>query len=94
LRNAQEFTEQFGPAAEDYAKVTAFAQSYGLAVTRTTPNRLVLDVSGTVAPIERAFQVTMQVYQHPTEAHLLRAQCRTLGSAGDSCAGRRWAQQH
>lgn len=63
----QQFTAQFGPTADDYAKATAFVQSNGLTVTRTTPNRLVLDVSGTVAQIERAFQVTMQEYQHPTE---------------------------
>ncbi len=63
----QQFTEQFGPTIDDYDKVTGFAESHGLTVTHTAPNRLVLDVSGTVADIERAFQVTMQVYQHPTE---------------------------
>ncbi len=36
-------------------------------MTHTAANRLVLDVSGAVSDIERAFQVTMQVYQHPTE---------------------------
>ena len=63
----QQFTERFGPTIEDYEKVAGFAKSYGLTVTHTAPNRLVLDVSGTVAEVERAFQVTMQVYQHPTE---------------------------
>ncbi|MGA2606116.1 MAG: choice-of-anchor D domain-containing protein [Terriglobia bacterium] len=63
----QQFTEQFGPTIDDYENVTGFAESHGLTVTHTAPNRLVLDVSGTVADIERAFQVTMQVYQHPTE---------------------------
>jgi hypothetical protein len=63
----EQFTEQFGPTTDDYAKVIAFVQSHGLTVTRTTPNRLVLDVSGTVAQIERSFQVIMQTYQHPTE---------------------------
>jgi len=63
----QQFTERFGPTIDDYEKVAGFAESYGLTVTHTAPNRLVLDVSGTVADIEGAFQVTMQVYQHPTE---------------------------
>jgi hypothetical protein len=63
----QQFTEQFGPSFDDYANATAFIQSYGLTMTRTTPNRLVLDVSGTVAQIESAFHVSMQEYQHPTE---------------------------
>lgn len=63
----QQFTDQFGPTVDDYQKVVQFLQSYGLTVSRTTPNRLVLDVSGTVAQIEAAFQVKMQVYQHPIE---------------------------
>jgi hypothetical protein len=63
----EEFTDRFGPTAEDYERVAEFARSNGLAVTQTAANRLVLDVTGSVANIERAFQVTMQVYQHPRE---------------------------
>jgi subtilase family serine protease len=63
----QQFTERFGPTIEDYERVTDFAKSYGLTVTHTAPNRLVLDVRGTVSDIEQAFRVTMQVYQHPTK---------------------------
>ena len=63
----EQFTDQFGPMADDYAKVIAFVKAYGLTVTNTAPNRLVLDVAGTAAAIEQAFQVKMQVYQHPTE---------------------------
>jgi hypothetical protein len=64
---AQQFTDRFGPTIDDYEEVVGFAQSYSLTVTHRAPNRLVLDVSGTVADIERAFQVRLQVYQHPTE---------------------------
>jgi hypothetical protein len=63
----QQFTEQFGPTAADYLRVMGFAQSHGLTVTHTFANRLVVDVSGSAANIERAFQVRMQIYQHPTE---------------------------
>lgn len=63
----QQFTDQFGPAMVDYLRVIGFAQSHGLNVTHTFPNRLVLDVTGSAANIEQAFQVRMQVYQHPTE---------------------------
>ena len=63
----QQFTDQFTPGVVDYQRVIGFAQSYGLKVTRTFAHRLVLDVSGSVANVERAFQVTMYVYQHPTE---------------------------
>ena len=62
-----EFTEQFGPTTDDYERVINFAASHGLTVVNQAPNRLVLDVDGTVARIEQAFHVTMQVYQHPTE---------------------------
>ncbi|MFZ0732166.1 MAG: S53 family serine peptidase [Candidatus Sulfotelmatobacter sp.] len=65
---AEEFTDQFGPTAIDYQRVIGFAQSYGLVVTRTFSNRLVLDVRGTVADIEQAFQIRMNIYQHPTES--------------------------
>jgi hypothetical protein len=51
----------------DYQRVIGAMESYGLTVVNTTPNRVVLDVSGTVADIEQAFHVTMHVYQHPTE---------------------------
>jgi hypothetical protein len=63
----EEFTENFGPTENDYQRVIAFAKASGLTVTRTYSNRVVLDVNGTVASIEKAFQVNMNVYQHPTK---------------------------
>jgi subtilase family serine protease len=63
----QQFTEQFGPTEQDYQAVIAFAEANGLTVTGTHPNRVLLDVDGPVAKIQQAFQVTMRVYQHPTE---------------------------
>jgi subtilase family serine protease len=62
-----QFTEQFGPTVVAYQRVIGFAQSHGLKVTHTFANRLVVDVSGTVANVEQAFQVKMQIYRHPTE---------------------------
>jgi subtilase family serine protease len=63
----EQFTARFGPTTDDFERVEAFARSNGLEITHETPNRLVLDVSGKVSDVERAFHVTMQVYQHPTE---------------------------
>lgn len=63
-----QFTEQFGPTETDYAAVIAFARQNHLSVEATYENRMLLDVSGSVADIERAFQVKLQVYRHPTEA--------------------------
>ncbi len=62
-----QFTEQFGPTVEDYQAVVNFAKANGLAVTHTSPNRLLVDVSGTVAQVNSAFHVVMTVYHHPTE---------------------------
>ena len=63
----QQFTEQFGPTEQDYQAVIAFAQANGLTVTATHPNRVLLDVDGSVADVQKAFHVTMRVYQHPVE---------------------------
>ena len=62
-----QFTEQFGPTAEDYQAVVDFAQANGLTVTDRPANRMVVPVSGSVAQIEKAFNVRMNNYRHPTE---------------------------
>ncbi len=63
-----EFTQRFGPTKAQYAQVIAFARTNSLTVTATHRNRLVVDVRGTVADIERAFHTTLNSYSHPTEA--------------------------
>lgn len=65
--SVQEFTERFGPTEQDYDEVIRFARQNGLRVTGTFANRMVLNVEGSVADVERAFQVQMATYQHPTE---------------------------
>ena len=64
----EQFTERFGPTETDYQAVMDFAKSNGLTVTVTHPNRLVLNVAGTVTEIQKAFHVTLRVYRHPREA--------------------------
>jgi len=64
----EQFTEEFGPTKQDYETVRSFAEANGLKVTATHPNRMLLDVSGSAADIERALNVTMRTYQHPAEA--------------------------
>ena len=39
----------------------------GLALTHTHANRVLLDVTGNVADIERALHITLRTYRHPTE---------------------------
>ncbi len=62
------FTERFGPIAEDYQAVVEFAQTNGLIVAATHGNRLLLDVTASVADIQRAFHITLSTYQRPDQA--------------------------
>ena len=64
----EQFTAQFGPTEQDYQAVIDFVKANGLTVTGTHPNRVVLDVRGSVADIERTFHVTLHTYRHPLEA--------------------------
>jgi Pro-kumamolisin, activation domain len=63
-----QFAQSFGPAEADYQAVIASLEAGGLTVTRTHDNRMLVDVAGTVAAIETAFQINLRVYQHPREA--------------------------
>ncbi len=65
--SVEEFTDRFGPTADDYAAVISYARKSGLTVTGTFPNRLVVNVAGSVATVEKAFHVSMGSYQHPYE---------------------------
>jgi len=60
---AQQFTDNYAPTQQEYDAVVAWAQSKGLQVTATSPNRRVIDVDGSVATINRAFNVLMNSYQ-------------------------------
>ena len=63
----EEFDARFGPTELDYQAVIAFATSSGFAVTARHPNRMLLEVNESVTDIERALQVMMRTYAHPTE---------------------------
>jgi subtilase family serine protease len=68
-----EFTARFGPTDQDYQKVIAFAEAKGMKVIGMHPDRVLLDVSGAVAGIERAFHVEFRVYNHPRESRTFYA---------------------
>ncbi len=63
--SVEEFTERFGPSLDDRDAIVRFAEAHGLTVTEAHANRLVVDVEGPVANVEKAFHVTMGVYRHP-----------------------------
>ena len=64
----EQFMEMFGPTEQDYQAVIAFAKLNGLTVTGTHPNRMLVDVSGSVAEIERTFHLALRIYPHSAEA--------------------------
>src|ERR1017187_7309854 len=65
---AEKFDARFGPTEQDYEAVIAFATNNGFPITAHHPNRMLLEVSASVTDIERAVQVRLQTYPHPTEA--------------------------
>ena len=60
----EEFTAKFGPTKEDYLVVANFARVNGLKVTRTHPNRMLLEVSGKASDVEKAFRVGLENYTY------------------------------
>jgi subtilase family serine protease len=68
-----QFTAAFGPAETDYRAVLDFARSNNLAILSTYPNRALLEVTGTVSDIEKAFHVNLHLYQHPSESRTFYA---------------------
>jgi len=64
----EELTARFGPTEQDYEAVKIFAETNGLAIAATHANRLLLDVTGPAATVEKAFHITLRTYRHPTEA--------------------------
>jgi subtilase family serine protease len=63
----EEFTARFGPTQDDYDAVIRFAEANGLTVAGKSPNRVNLDVIGSVSNIEQAFHLSLNVYRHPTD---------------------------
>ena len=63
----EEFTARFGPSEQDWDATVNFAKANGFEITSGTRDERDLRVTGTVASIEQAFHVNLNVYQHPTE---------------------------
>ncbi|HZR18272.1 MAG TPA: immunoglobulin domain-containing protein [Verrucomicrobiae bacterium] len=62
-----QFAEAFAPSEEQYAALLEFARTNRLEVTSTHANRVLLDVKGSVADIEKAFGLRLLTFRHPTE---------------------------
>lgn len=59
-----EFSAQFAPTEQAYTAVIRWLRSHGLTVTQTWPNRLIVNVTGSIAQVEAAFGVTINHYRH------------------------------
>ena len=62
----EDFAARFGPTQADYAKAIAYARAQGFTVTATHPNRTLLEVTGTAAQAEKAFNLHLLTYQMAT----------------------------
>jgi subtilase family serine protease len=60
-----QFTQEFGPAADEQQAVINYLTQQGFTVTQTYPNRLLVDFSGPESLAERVFGVTINSYQGP-----------------------------
>lgn len=66
----QEFTARFGPTQNDYDTVVQYLTRYGFKVTGGSRDGMNIQIVGPVSSVEKAFNVTMHTYQHPTENRL------------------------
>jgi kumamolisin len=62
-----QFTARFGPTQQDYNQVVEYVRAFGLQVVGGSRDGMDVQVVGRVGDVERAFQVNMMSYQHPTE---------------------------
>ena len=69
----KEFTARFGPSQEDYQLLVEYALRNGFQVVGGSRDGMDVQLEGTVTSVETAFNVTMGLYQHPTENRLFYA---------------------
>ena len=62
-----QFTARFGPTQSDYDNVVRYLSRNGLTITGGSRDGMDVQVRGSVAAVEAAFNVKMRTYQHPTE---------------------------
>lgn len=59
-----EFGERFGRSKDEYQSMVDWLKAEGFTIKRTWPNRLAIDFTGTIANIERTFQVGINKYKY------------------------------
>jgi subtilase family serine protease len=62
-----EFTERFGPTQADYDAAVSYVKANGFEVVGGSRDGMEVQIKGPVSAVEKAFHVSMNNYQHPTE---------------------------
>ena len=65
----EEFETKHGASPEDVAKIDAFAHEHGIDVGEVHLAGRTVTLSGTVRAMSEAFNVTLQMYDHPSGAY-------------------------
>ncbi len=65
--SVEQFTERFGPSQQDFDALIRFAKTTGFTVTGGSRDAMDVQLKGTVAAIETAFNVRMGLYHDPLE---------------------------
>ncbi|WP_266158715.1 S53 family peptidase, partial [Dyella silvatica] len=68
--SAKEYGEYFGSAQKDIDTVSAWLSSQGLKVNFVQPSRMVIDVTGTVGQIGRAFHTPIHYFKVDDKLHV------------------------
>jgi kumamolisin len=64
-----DFLSRFSPSQSDVDAVRQHLESHGLTTKRVSDNRVLVQATGTVAQIEEAFAININVYKVGTETH-------------------------
>ncbi len=64
-KSLTQVTADYGPLQASYTTLTTWAQTNGLTVVTSYPNRILLDVSGPASAIEKALYVNLNYYLRP-----------------------------
>jgi hypothetical protein len=83
----EQFADRFGLSANDIAKVTAWLQSQGLAVTYVARGRDFVSFSGTAAQVQTAFKIDIHFFEVKGEKHFSNTVSPTIPAALDGIVG-------
>ena len=94
LLSRAELAHRQGASPQDIKVVTDFAEAAGLKIVHTDAARRLVQVSGTVAQLSKAFSVELALYQSPKEGYRGREGRNPPSERRCRCRGRRvWPGQ-